>query len=640
MSIKAQRFSKKDDVFTPNATFTEKPRSGSHEIVLDLKWFLNEVVRDEHGDILRPAPTIVIEGEHGNGKTAHIKASLAKSGVEICYVSGATLLPVDMVMTMPKLASALADGTATSGEVTHAKYVLDAYLSARLDRDGREFVFVVDEVNRIQPATMPTYMEMFQSHRVAGIPIPGLLGIIGIRNPAGSGYLGTNVGDMAFESRFPVFEYAARDIPWMEALAAQYSEVDLTGVFEVWKSLDGTARRVFCPRVVDHVIGVTLEGLPSSCGIPIMPSGRQKILTASGDDITESTLRKIASALGHPYRETIENLVQVAARISASNGWGLRLVGPHGIGKTGLLDGIGPEIGAEMRITSGPNMDPSTLVMLLPDMETGKVEPVLSAKVSSKGEKFILVVDEMTLAPKTVASQLLEVTQERSIAGEPLEGCIAVWALDNPSRFGGIQYKSRSADEAMVSRFHVNLEVTEEDIDWRGYLEARYGAEVVKPFAEWRSQDLNPDERPLVPPRVIETMIRLHGGGRNVDKALPKLGKDRIPVRTHLLKARLGNREVLGLSAIIADKDRFIGILADKSSDEVEQANVGTAVSRAFQKADLPELEPHRDAIIEFLRVLPVDMKVAIMQFSMTEKSSSKKEFWISVYKEILPNQK
>lgn len=651
MSTK-QNKAKKDD-FVPNATFASRPPVSRRATEI-LTWFSNQVQRDAEGNITRPARTIVFQAHFGVGKTAFIKHFFEQKNVYVAYFSGAALLPPDFALTFPVLAEIAADPDATPEDiasnpaaaaemkrvVSHAKYVLQTHLSSRLVSD-REMVIFIDEMNRIAPAMMPTFMELFQSHRVAGLDIPNLMGVICARNPVGEGYIGTADGDHAFATRLIVFEIEARDIPWMEALATQWSDVDLSGVFDVWKSLDATARRVFAPRVVEHTIFCALNGLPPVLGLPIK-DGRMQITTATGEDITEQVMRKVSDALGFPYRDpqNFPDLVATCIKVAYEHGKNLQMVGGAGMGKTGLVESLGPELGCEMRVVSGPNMDPSSMVMLLPDLEEGRVEPVLSSLVSEKGKKFVLVVDESRRSPKNVANQLLEVSQERSIAGVPLEGCVAVWALDNPLKDGPIQYRSGMADEAMVSRYSINIEVTVDDIDWRGHLEGIYGEDFVRPFAEWWSQDLNEDERKLIPPRVLEAMMSLWQGQLDVDSALPYVGKERVPVRTHSLKARLGNRAVLGLSAIVAEADSLLEILRDPSADEAEKAEISVAAVRAFQKADLKELEPHTDVLVDFIKALEPHNRTAVINAAQGErgdKAQKKVMFWSEVFSKTLP---
>lgn len=642
-----------DDEFVPNATYKEKPKRSSLKIEKLITWWRGTATYSADGQVLKPARTIMLQAHAGVGKTSFIKDVLARLGIGMAYFSGSSLLPPDWVLTFPRLVKMLEDGSTVdeimadrdggaelSEMVSQMRYELVTRLAPRL-QFTKPSAIVIDEASRIETVMLSTFMELFQSHRVAGLDIPNLLGVIGIRNPVGAGYVGTTAGDHAFETRFPVFELTAKDIPWQEALARKYADIDLSGVFDVWKTLDATARDTLCPRVVEGAIKTIPGGLPTLACLPLRLGKRVQILTQTGEDITESTMRKLAAALGQPYRESAEDLIRSAVKTICIDGAGnLALSGGAGMGKSAYIEALGKELGIEMRIESAANLNPQDLIMLLPSSIKGEVESQVTNKLTAApGHRYILVLDELHRAPKSTLNQLLEVVQERSIGGEPLPGCHAVIAIDNPARQGAIQYKVGNADDAMISRFQASLELTTDDIDWRSYLETVFGDEVVKPFAEWWSQDLNADERDFIPPRVLEIMMELHVGGMDIDDALPFVGNERVPIRTHTLKARLHNRKVLGLSAILAEKENLLAILGDEASDEAEKTDVSSAVVRALQKADLKELEPHVDDLVRFIKVLPPHSRTAILNAAKAkdnDKARKKMEFWSQVYVKTL----
>jgi len=644
-----------DELWIPNATFGDKrPKRGSLKIEKIVKMQLDTARKDASGRIVAPGITACIQGPHGIAKTTGTSAEYLKYSVEPIAFSAAVLLPTDWYGMIPRVVKGLESG-ATDAEVfndteandelmnvgramaRNAQFILETHLSSRLTHDD-PWALIIDEANRVQRVMLAAFMEVTVDGSVLGRVLENLAAVTLLRNPAGDGYQGIAVGDLAFESRFPTFNVTEKDFDWKAYLAQQHPGTDFTQFFSRRDSLDGTARRVFCPRVVEHTIGVTLEGLPPHVALPILPAGRQKIVNAQGEDVTETVMKMTCETLGKPYRtvEQFPGLVDTCRKLSLTKGWNLREVGPHGIGKTTSAKAFGREQEIETAVLSASMADPSTFVQLVP--MDGKMQPILADRVNFD-EPGLLVLDEFTLADKTVKPQMLEVTgPTRSIASLPLN-VRTIWALDNPARFGAVQYSGRTADEAMVSRFVLNLEVTEEDYQWREALEDRFGEEAFKPFAEWRSQDLNPEEKDLISPRTLSIMATVHSHGLDVDEALPFLGKDRIPVRTHALKARLGNRKVLGLAAIVAEAQGLLAILNDPAADEAEKAEVSTAVVRSVQKAELKELEPHTDLLVEFVKALPPHARTSIINAASGEKGEkgqSKVLFWSEVYTKTL----
>lgn len=626
--------------WVPNATFDKEPPSLKSNMLFKTVLYATKTKQ-----------TSVIEGLHGVGKTKATAAAVRSLGYRPVTFSLAVIMPTDMAQQIPTLRDKMAAGASDEEiladpdirqrlreQAEKAAWSLKTHLTQTLVHD-EPWVLILDEANRVQQMMLPMLMEITQSHRVLGEELHNLKCVILLRNPAGAGYA-VVMGDLASESRYPVFPVTANDIPWMEFLSTQYPKQDLKPLKRLINRLDATARRTLAPRMVEHFLQVVTAGLPATLALPIMPSGRTRVENAAGDDITEATLRAMCEAIGEPYREEGTVPLQTCLDKARQNGWNLRLVGPPGIGKTGLMFAMStPE--DELRPVSAACLEPTSLLVTVP--ADGKVVPILSDKVSFENQG-ILVLDEYTLAPKHVKPQLLELVQERTLGGEAPPGLKAVWALDNPSRVGGIPLRGRSADEAMVSRFSLNIEVTEADIPWREYLEEKFGEEFVAPFAKWRAR-LQPDEKVIVNPRVLEMMMSLHANtdedGKpsplDVDFAIPYVGGgERAPIRTHGLKAELAGRQVLGLDELIANAKEICALLADPNGDAQAQIDTAHNVVRILETADLKDLEPHEDVLVEYVKVLPSDRRVSLLNTAQAETSrevgQKKITFWSQVF--------
>jgi MoxR-like ATPase len=562
--------------------------------------------------------TVAVDGPHGIGKSSFFREAFLAKGVQPIVFSLPTIEIPDLYMPLPKK-----EYDEVREEV---RLVLEMHLAEKLVHPDQPWAFIGDDWRRVQPQVMSALMELTNEKTLTGLPLDNMVACLLVDNPVGDGYQGVIAGDFAIETRMPHFRLTANDIPWREALAVQFADADLTDVFDVWSKLTPELRRTLCPRVLEHVIDVTLAGLPPIVGLPIMPSGRQRLMDAD-QDRTDEILSNIAGALGVPFRAAIPNLVETAMRIALERGWNLHGVGTCGVAKTATVKSLHELPGNEDLDTvvfSAANMQPGDLAGPAP--VNGKIQWILNPRVmATEGRRKHIVFDEMFRAPKVVKPQMLEIFQERSVCGEET-GAHAVWALNNPAKAGALTFRVGNADEALCSRFTVNIEITAADTKWREYLVAKHGEDLTKPFLEWRDHVLDDTGRDYISPRVLEIMMELHRDGLDVENALPFLnGKERLPVVLSDLRALLAKKRVLGFTKIVAEHEQILDEI--RNGDEISRAEREMEVVRALQKADPTELEPHFDLCVELLTVLPKDKRLTLINVDASVQPA-RQDFW------------
>jgi MoxR-like ATPase len=613
----------------PNATYAKPPALASDPIEAAFD-YLEATATWVDGTPVRSGTTVAIEGHAGTGKTSGAKASAAARNRGLVYLSAPVLDITSLYCSFPERLS--------DEQHTRVHTILASYFS-----QDRPYYVVVDDFRRITPSAQGAFFELMNEGKLAGIKMRGLIGLVVVDNPMGENYLGVSGGDPAFETRFISLDVDATQTGWRGALAVKYADVDLKGLFEAWSAWDPTVRRTVSPRVLDHLIGVVLAGLPAEIALPIMPTGRIKVLDAGGVDVTAKVLDTVANKLG-AIPANGDDVLERAFDAAFANGWNVHVVGPHGVGKTAWTEARMDAVGADMAYLSMAHVTPADLLVTVPSGPEG-IEVIPNEKLLAGDDRKVLVMDEVFRSRPTVKGQMLELIQERSIGGIAT-GAHQVVALNNPAKWGEFTYPVGKADEALCSRFQVNLFVTEEDIPWKDWLRATYGEDLARPFLEWRAHSLNDTERAIMCPRVMEHMLQIHAHNVEapsshqlpLDAAIPK-GADgrRIPIRLHDLNRRLAGLKVLGFSRIVAESDDVIAKLTSTGQSEVDEAarlSLEAEVSTALQNAELFELEEHRDLCGQLLMACSKSVRISV--FRMAKESgdgSARQQFWAQVAK-------
>ena len=548
-------------------------------------------------------------GPHGIGKTAYVRAWCEAQGLRVVERSLPVCSQRDFCVPLP-----------VTDPATGRRHVEVLILEQLLQAGEHDrYVLILDEFSRADRATLNTAMELLQEGTIAGQPLPGLAAVVALDNPVEDGEYAGLVGlDLAQADRVATLQVDVDDIPWRQHLSDLHGR-DLDPVWRAWGTLTGAARRVLCPRVLDHLITLVDRGLPAELALPVLPSGRQHLPGHDDADITDDTLTQLTDAVHGLWAEAGEEaplpaagegivgqgLVQRAVTDAIAGGWRLRLVGPPGIGKTSHIRAAVEAAGYELEYLSLSQASVHDLVVPVP--VGGRLEFLPAARLVRPDRRYVLVLDEFSRAPADTASAAMELVNERAIAGRRLDGCVAVIALDNPAEVGGLHLDTGRIDVAQASRFTATIEVGEDDLPWREVLLDRF-PDLAPTFLDWRAEDLDDAARTLVSPRCLERMLSLHAAGLDPELGLPVLAGERVPIAIAALRRRLRGERTLGFAALIADLDAVVGRL--EAGDPHTELTVLTALQRAEPRA----LEGAQPAVVRLLGALHPNHRLALVR--------------------------
>lgn len=137
---------------------------------------------------------IIISGVHGVGKTAKLKEACNQLGKTVKYYSAATLDPYTDLVGIP----------VPNQEAKTVEYFRPHAI------DKAEVIFF-DEINRADPKTLNTIMEIILDHSINGEPLPKLMCVVAAMNPVTADYA-TDELDKALLDRFDVFLQADPEV--------------------------------------------------------------------------------------------------------------------------------------------------------------------------------------------------------------------------------------------------------------------------------------------------------------------------------------------------------------------------------------------------------------------------------------------
>ena len=613
---------KENSGFGGNATFAKPPAPETltaYEMVRALIWAIASGQR------------ILFKGDSGIGKTKVIKWFCRLFGIDVVLLPLATMSIENIMVPTP------VEDEDGNRSIQHMFY-------ERLMADTPKLIFI-DEIGRPSDRSiLNTVLELLQEGTIANVAIPGLVGVVAADNPGTGLYGKIQSMDLAQASRFVTFEVDTTSTPWQHALASQFADVDLSKLYLGYAKLDRDQRIGMSPAILESVVTMVINGLPGIYGIPKVAGVRQKVVNAAGRDTTDEVLEMIAAALGMPLRQpdestplkALEFALREGFRLSATTGGFTTFYGegPPGVGKTALVKQLLADIAAEAgsgstvymtarevskaeqdRIAdqlavymSAPAMQPEDLVIPFAT-KGGKLEVLLMKYLSTDTPK-VIVIDEVFRSSRRTANSLMELTGEGSIGGRKIPGLVCIIGLNNPREVAGYKLDVGRADPAQSRRFKISVDLSAEAMPAITWLRGTYGDEYAGPFLDWWQEDLGALERLLVPPRVLEMMVRNYAANLDIKAALPYVGDERVPVSLADLHTRLDKRPQARLRAIAADVEKFAADMTAEDTSAETQATVYTA----FSKAELTLLKEHRDAVVRLLSVLEKQFRILLLQ--------------------------
>jgi len=219
-----------------------------------------------------------------------------------------------------------------------------------------------------------------------------------------------------------------------------------------------------------------------------------------------SSTKPNATYKNAPEAKEYANLPIVKAFVhSVSSGQRYYLVGEAGIGKTSFVKEIGKTLGFEVICINAANLGVENLFVPFPtEIEDGTrvLNSLFFDKFTKPGKKVIFI-DEIGRADAGLANTLMELLQEGTLAGKPIEGLVTVLAADNPQ--GSSYGRMAGLDFSQADRF-ATVKLDAKGTPWRRAVAANFPEiNLTKVFGAYDA--LDSDVRRVLNPRVLEFVI-------------------------------------------------------------------------------------------------------------------------------------
>jgi len=663
----APKKSTKTSTWTSNATYKDKPEFPPS--------LLDSVVNISR----ETGNTVQIFGDHGIGKSAGMKESAIRQGLLCIKISAQNVAPDDLTSAAPIRIEV--EGKIVSTNAANFEMILQDLLMDRL-RPGQPFVIIIDDSNQAHPLVQSQLMQLTNNWTIGSFDLKklGCVAVIALDNAS---LAETNhiVEDLAMLDRKITFEVTDQDTAWPSkiALAAKYSDVDLKDVFAVRDSLPKALRFILSWRTLDHAIDLMINGHPGFLALPVVDGQRMWLdIVSDGKTVarTKEVFSKIAQALGVPYTETVD-MVKLT-RDTLRHGWSTRIIGPHGIGKTEMINSAVCSAGYELVYWSLPVTDFDAKIAPVPS-QGGHLKMLLSEELLTANPK-VIVLDEANRPKDLLAmARSNQVVHDREIGDIAIPGLQAVFAMENPPEVLGRKYSVQSPNVATADRYHATVIIDAADMPWQTWMREnlarkiavrkatteRRTAEmaaslaegtdfvfddstltdeetkqvesmaaayqsVVETFLEWYNNDLDNDGRAWMSPRGIERMINAHVVGAPLESAKIWLAPGEFaPVPLANLQARLANRPVTGMRDLTQNLDEWIAKLSE-SGDTAEAGNEYTdMVNLIFTNADAVQLREHMDTVVALVKFIPTRCRLTYFVDPNTERQ----KFWMEAFR-------
>ncbi|MGW2937480.1 AAA family ATPase [Streptomyces sp. NPDC001156] len=564
-----------------------------------------------------------IFGEHGIGKTATFFSHIARAHPDatLVYVPAANLTPDDLLVNAPVR-------DPHTGELVLRQLVMSQL------KPGRPFVLLIDDSLQAGDTIQSQLMQIACNWTLGEHDLRAL-GCIGVflTDNESLAETSTRRSDLALLDRMVTMRITANDTSWRSHLAAKYRPWDLKEVFALWASLPPGLRELLSPRTLDHVIANAREGFPLRWGLPLVDGERLRLAEPSqdgrpGQNRTTEILDRIARAVGVPDPARIPDPVRRVLRAALRNRWTVLLQGPPGCGKTELVrETVREGLGRDALYFSLPVTNVEDLCAPVPSPD-GTLDNLLASKFTGPEPKAIVWDEYNRPKDKAAFAKLMEITQEWSLAGRPIENLRAQIAVQNPPYHLGRKLLVSRNNIAQATRFTASLEVEPEDIPANEWLIARYGADA-ETVLEWWKHDIDEEGRAWITKRTLERLIKLHRRGLPLEMATVYLGDgEYAPVPLTALIDRLRGRPVTGLRELARDVDAWEARLRRAAEQSAEGGDDSDVVHQILANAELSQLKKHRAAVTRLVALLPAKLRATYL-VGVSEKQQ---RFWTEVF--------
>jgi MoxR-like ATPase len=591
--------------YKPNATYPKAPRAKDLESNY-ASWL---------GFAFKSGLSTSYDGSPGLGKTAEAEA-------EVALLAEALGVPVELVV----INVAQIDPTAL---VLPAKVedesrdfpFLDFTLDSQLADEETLKVILLDDKSRAAKPVQNMLLELVQSRSIQGKRIPNVLAVLGTDN-LGKAEGVTSQPDWAAKDRWVTFKVTDADTSWRYALAAKYSDIDLSGVFSYYNSLPHDIRWFFSPRKLDHLLFDLINGLPGVWAVSLIGGERR---WWGSEDKTFEIIDAIARAIGVTNRTTMEDPLRVVVDLVDRFGVNANVESEPGTGKTAYLSQLINELeDTDLIALSGPTLMPDDFVFST--VVNGTVTRIPNGRfVKDPERKKMLVLDEGWRSTAATRNGFMPLLQEKRLGGIKLENFSGVIMANNPKRVAGMTLDVGRPDPAQADRFGINIQLKPNDIPSLSYLLDKYGDDA-KPVVDWYREDLPPTDpsRVLVTRRTLERIIVLAQHDMDIESAFitDEDGNRYPPIPLTDLRARLADRPMAKLSAIAASVEEWEARLTATPVDPEDLLVVFAAFSDAMEE----QLTEHRDACVRLYRLLDEQSR-----FNLLRHGGSRQTFWRGV---------